>query len=718
MKPHQLQSLTLCVLLFGFICFFSVTAQENQHCTQVGRWAEGPCYCAEAYNDTAFFTNGGLFEIADFSDAYNPVRLSATLIDGDIRGMRVKGNYAFLANGKAGFTIIDISDVHNPVVLSRTPLDSSDYAYDVEANDSMAYVMGQHYFHIIDIKNLEAPVKLTTVETGWYGSEVTLLDTLVFLSVNSRDLSIYNISDPLNPDEICHLDLDGYLHSVEIKDNTAYLATYNSGLLVFDITNLLAPTEITRLDIGSRIYDITLTDNIMFAAAYDSGMYIYNIASPASPVKTGSMPLTGVTEVFVDHNNAYAIRRDQGFSVIDITTLSSPVEIYHYETAGFAMGIDLEGNYAYIAEEYNGLRILDVSDPSEITRKGFLQIDKVYDVGVNGTYAYLACMEDGIQVIDVSDPEKPILNNTIPVTDYALQIVIEENKAYILFDNNEMRIIDISQPSSPSELGSLLIKGSVKSLCIEGNIAYVAAGDSGIRFIDVSDASQPGEIGFHSIGDYVLGLDVDAGYAYVANWDSGWSIVSLESLDNPVETARIKTEYPVRGIKKQGEYAYLQCDYLFDVYHVTDPFHPVEVAWYNDVNSILYFEVQDNLIYIPNRFTGLSIIRNDLISGLPGTYIDKINFNARSYPNPFYGFTHIEFCLPTASDLTITIYSIDGQMINCLMNNKKRPAGMNSIYWKGDGQDGNRAEAGIYFCVIKTSEGHQTIRLINMRSNL
>jgi hypothetical protein len=47
---------------------------------------------------------------------------------------------------------------------------------------------------------------------------------------------------------------------------------------------------------------------------------------------------------------------------MDINTISSPVQVFTYNTPGTARGVDVSGNYAFVADQDQGLAVFDISD--------------------------------------------------------------------------------------------------------------------------------------------------------------------------------------------------------------------------------------------------------------------------------------------------------------------------------------------------------------------
>jgi hypothetical protein len=69
----------------------------------------------------------------------------------------------------------------------------------------------------------------------------------------------------------------------------------------------------------------------------------------------------------------------------------------------------VEGDYAYCAF-FNGLVILNVSDSSQpnLVSELYLQ-GTAYDLDISGNYAYIADGFSGMKVVDISDVSVPIL---------------------------------------------------------------------------------------------------------------------------------------------------------------------------------------------------------------------------------------------------------------------------------------------------------------------
>ena len=85
------------------------------------------------------------------------------------------------------------------------------------------------------------------------------------------------------------------------------------------------------------------------------------------------------------------------------------------------IGCCYSGNYAYVADSFNGLAIVNISNPTAPALAGsYDTVGHVEDVAIVGNYAYVA---DGIGlvILNISDPTTPTLAGSYD-TGYARRI--------------------------------------------------------------------------------------------------------------------------------------------------------------------------------------------------------------------------------------------------------------------------------------------------------
>ena len=117
-----------------------------------------------------------------------------------------------------------------------------------------------------------------------------------------------------------------------------------------------------------------------------------------------------------------------------------------------------------------------------------------------------------------------------------------------------------------------------------------------------------------------------------------------------------------------------------------------------------------NYVYVGYSDGGapdLAIDDNDSISDMvPGNF--GLNQN---YPNPFNPSTTINFTVPNFSDVKISVFDINGKLINTLVD-ASFSSGTYNVIWNGDDASGNKVAAGIYMYNLTSDETSITNKMV------
>ena len=84
-------------------------------------------------------------------------------------------------------------------------------------------------------------------------------------------------------------------------------------------------------------------------------------------------------------------------------------------------------------------------------------------------------------------------------------------------------------------------------------------------------------------------------------------------------------------------------------------------------------------------------------------------FLNQNYPNPFNPTTTIRYDIPKASQVTLTIYNMNGQVVERLVNKKQEP-GFYSVNW-----DARNLSTGVYFYQIQAGDFQQVKKMILLK---
>ena len=105
-----------------------------------------------------------------------------------------------------------------------------------------------------------------------------------------------------------------------------------------------------------------------------------------------------------------------------------------------------------------------------------------------------------------------------------------------------------------------------------------------------------------------------------------------------------------------------------------------------------------------------------LLEQLLAALIPKDTTLLANYPNPFNPETWIPYQLATPTEVTITIYAVDGTLIRTLALGHQ-PAGMyhgknRAVYWDGRNKEGEPVASGVYFYTITADNFTATRKML------
>jgi hypothetical protein len=296
-----------------------------------------------------------------------------------------------------------------------------------------------------------------------------------------------------------------------------------------------------------------------------------------------------------------------------------------YDIEGVAYGVTVSDNYAYVADGYGGLVIIDISNPAVPTLVGSYDISGAYDVKVSGSYAYVAGCSDGLVIVDISNPATPAFIGSYNTAGNAYDVEVSGNYAYVADYDNGLVIVDISNPTSPIFKSNCNTGDNFYSITVLDNHAYVLDGTE-LIIIDVSNPESPTCIGDYQLDGNIYGVEVRDGYAYVSfikfTGEPHESIKGLEVIDisNPnapylvgryVEDGRryYTTGRITYGITLSGNYAYVTNGHLADVtiFDISTPSLPKLAGYFATPGLAMNIAIKDNYAYVADYWEGFNI---------------------------------------------------------------------------------------------------------------
>jgi hypothetical protein len=233
------------------------------------------------------------------------------------------------------------------------------------------------------------------------------------------------------------------------------------------------------------------------------------------------------------------IAGNEDFLILSVADPANPVEVGRCSTPVLARGLDVAGDYAYVAESdpaLPSLRVISVADPTNPVEVGHCDMPaQASDVAVSGGYAYVADNNGGLRVISVADPTQPVEVGHCLTTGQPYHLKVVGDCVYIgaPYDGG-LRIVSVADPTQPVEVGGYK-PGLARAVAVSSDYAYVGCGDLSFRVISVVDRANPVEVGrIDSLVRNAEGVEVIRGHVFVASFQGiGLVVVSVADPAQP-----------------------------------------------------------------------------------------------------------------------------------------------------------------------------------------
>jgi choice-of-anchor B domain-containing protein len=296
--------------------------------------------------------------------------------------------------------------------------------------------------HFVDVTNPVAPVEVDFEVGGASGSFVVHRDYhnygkylyAVCDQGNTSSLQIFDMS--FLPDSVSKVyDSDALFtnsHNIFIDTATAKLyvcyarksgTTLNGNVAIYSLANPINPTYLGF--INQTAHDVFVKNDTVYLNNEGKGQYFYDATDPSNIQLLGLLgnyPDKGYNHsgwLDDDGDHYYFADETHGMQMksVDVTNFNSVqvLDVFGatYSPTSIVHNLISKGDFLYVSHYYDGLRIYNTSDPSDVTVAGYydtyLGPDAASFKGMWGVYPFLPSgivigsdMQEGLLVFDVS----------------------------------------------------------------------------------------------------------------------------------------------------------------------------------------------------------------------------------------------------------------------------------------------------------------------------
>jgi hypothetical protein len=276
---------------------------------------------------------------------------------------------------------------------------------DVYVTKGHAYVVSLNHFTgasggltVFDVSDPRRPVLRTSLNLGgddsWpgaYWNGVWAKGDALYVASGEQGVLVFDISNPALPSFVRALPSGVTdVHTVHVEGDRLYaMAIEPKATFIFDVSTPLQPQLLSR----------------------------YTLPAPAEPPAYGATPFNSPHDAFAYQGRLYLNHLAGGFAVVDVSAPEQPQLLGRYAypyvfSHASAVGTFNGRTVAFEGGEGLGahLRVLDVTDPAHIVKIGehrLRSVTSIHNMLLVGTKLYVAWYHEGVRVFDVSDPSQP-----------------------------------------------------------------------------------------------------------------------------------------------------------------------------------------------------------------------------------------------------------------------------------------------------------------------
>ncbi|MCA9758576.1 MAG: T9SS type A sorting domain-containing protein [Candidatus Eisenbacteria bacterium] len=474
-------------------------------------------------------------------------------------GMTVDGDLVFVASDD--FLVIDASDPSNLTILGSV----QDSFGGLRSADGFVYASSTTGVTIIDVQDPANP----TVVGSWAGTnlrDIQLVGNLLYV-VSSDGVRIVDVADPNAPATVGFYSAP-ISQAIEVIPGRAYLVV-NGDLHVLDLTDPLSPVLVGIIGFAGDIKEVCSNGEFLGLTGSGADFTLLTNYDLDATSSVASLPFGSGINLVVGNDIAYVADRFDKLRTIDVSDPMTPVQIGSVTTGRLGF-LELAGDHLYATDGTNGSFVsIDVSDPMAPEIVGTVTgLSGAQGLSVQGNYAFLTG-SSRLVVLSIADPTAPSILADIPTNLYRNYAPKAYGDYLYLGCAYGVEIFDISDPIAPFVAGDRLDIGKEFEIA-DGYLFAIGQYDPDVQvgpkeyFLHVYSLDDPanptlvGALVLPASAEFMPRFEVNGGLLTYAAGSMGPVFVDVSDPTSPrVVGGPFRGIGSTRGAGTSGDFAFL-----------------------------------------------------------------------------------------------------------------------------------------------------------------
>jgi hypothetical protein len=490
-----------------------------------GKWGRGPAAEVTGRGTLVVLTLGSEVALLSFANPDSPRVLSEIQFP-SLTAQSYLEDSLLYTSSNADLEIWSITDPTRPAKRGQFLGAVGDFWM----RDTFLYFIRSDTFHVISIAN---PANLYQLGSCVESGSVTTGSGNTVVVVQSGGFAFVDVSNPASPHEVGTYPC-GHTLSATARGNLVCASYEETGypypvrFITLDISTPSSPRLLAKLNnLGG--YDIFLDGPLAFVSGrvWSDGppFHILSIADSAHPAFIDSCQTTsrypwGVWENS-SLNRALVADEYDGLAIVDISNLNNPVLKTWVLKTGASVDLSIDGQYCHVANDMSGLRILDVTD----ARRPFCIAgldSSFYDTRCNtvtahDSFAFLNWRSNlHFRTVSVADPLHPLMVAQCSLFNWA-EVMVRRDSLVYCAEDYKFQIVNVARPRAPVIVGTCVLPDYSYQMDVRDTLAFVVTGVSGLQIVSVARPDSPAIVGTLTPPNGACGVAVIDTFAYIAS---------------------------------------------------------------------------------------------------------------------------------------------------------------------------------------------------------
>jgi len=698
--------------------------------------------------------------IYDVSDPEHPEELSRTNFRGG-ESMQIHpfGDRCYIVSANAPTSYWDISDRTNPEMIGVVNGTLRGSEHNTLFDDRLAYVIsGRTVHHIVDSLQTDSVYFLD----DWAASSNKLINDMLYCTGSAKirnyrypGISIGNFSNYRQPRLVSSIwgEFRGGTRAIsrffDLLDGRMFTCDGEKGTTIYDVSDVEHPATLGYYDNRGDFHNVALSPDYIYTSnrlnwqvhrQNSFRLRVYSRHPAANPREVFALELGLEDSVIRGGSNwferpvvigdrLYGLANNffTGFTLED-PARPAPLFIVNQNQFGVGEDFVVDGTIAYTVSTY--IYAIDFSDyrnPRLLSRVYCYQAQG--GIACDERYLYVHSWSDGLYIYSrannrLSEVGLLRLGPTVEAND----ILLYANRAYIILSHYAL-IVDISDPTNPVVVGELRWPGLTWRASISDGVLFASCSELGVHAYSLEDPDNPRRVGYYDTPGRSHQALMQDGYLYVADSDeigvydvgeiTGWWDLELSADGHDFGGVSIDTSAVWElAITNNAQhpitiFSATTTDSIFSVVFNDS----VELQPGGSLSVLVTFRPRENGNFADTLVltTDRRIVRVALSGrGVPLSAENDVRIPLvfalyPVHPNPFNQLVQICYTLPAESDIRLTIYDLNGRLVEQLASERK-DAGRYTLSWTAKG-----IASGLYILRLESGKEVRNQKLMLIR---